>query len=79
MSSTDQVNPNKCLSNVAQARSAVCLGLSLTAIMGAVLFFLVYVNPKDESYGFTPLIYSGCCILFAAVMNRLAVRFEAGS
>lgn len=61
---------------VAQARSSVCLGLSLTAIMAAVLFVLVYVNPKDASYGSLPLIYAAGSLIIAIVMNRLSVRFE---
>ncbi|MEL7336718.1 MAG: hypothetical protein AAFN70_11015, partial [Planctomycetota bacterium] len=67
-------------SQVMQARSSVCLGLSLTAIMAAVLFVLVYVNPKDSSYGLLPLAYSAVSLVFAVVMNRLSARYEeAGS
>jgi 15-cis-phytoene synthase len=61
---------------VSQSRSAVCLGLSLTAIMASVLFVLVFVNPKEASYGYTPLVYSGLCILAAAIFHYLSIRFE---
>jgi len=63
-------------SRIAQARSAVCLGLSLTAIMASVLFLLVYVNPKEDSYGSLPLIYSGVSIIAAAVLHQFSVRFD---
>ena len=64
------------LSRVAQARSAVCLGLSLTAIMASVLFLLVYINPKEDSYGSLPLVYSGVSIIAAVILHQLSVRFE---
>ena len=41
------------------AWSLVFTGLSLTCVTSAVLFLLVAMNPKDASYGTTPLIYAG--------------------
>lgn len=60
-----------------QSRSSVCLGLSLTAIMATVLFVMVYVNPKDPSYGSMPLVYAAVSLVVAIVMNRLSSRFES--
>lgn len=65
------------VSRIAQARSAVCLGLSLTAIMASVLFLLVYINPKEDNYGSLPLVYSGASIIGSIVLYRFAVRFES--
>lgn len=76
MSSTKPTEAQRSPAKVAQARSSVCLGLSLTAIMAAVLFVLVYVNPKDASYGGLPLIYAAGSLVFAIVMHRCSVRFE---
>ena len=64
------------LSRIALARSAVCFGLSLTAIMASVLFLLVYVNPKEDGYGVLPLVYSGASIIAAVVLHWMSVRFE---
>jgi 15-cis-phytoene synthase len=65
--------------DVAQAKHAVYLGLSLTAIMAAALFVMVFVNPKETSYTYLPLIYSGVSLISAVVFNRLAARCEIGS
>lgn len=64
------------VSTVAQAKHAVYLGLSLTAIMAAALFVMVFMNPKDESYSYLPLAYSGASLCFAILFNRLAARCE---
>ena len=61
---------------IAQARSSVCLGLALTALMSSVLFLLVFVNPKDTTYGNLPLVYSGLSLLAAVVLHRLSWWFE---
>jgi phytoene synthase len=65
------------VSTVAQAKHAVYLGLSLTAIMSAALFVMVFMNPKDESYSYLPLVYSGASLFFAILFNRLAARCES--
>ncbi len=64
------------ISTVAQAKHAVYLGLSLTAIMSAALFLIVFVNPKETSYSSIPLIYSSVSLICAALFNRLAARCE---
>ena len=79
MQETELSTPNVRSSSLSQARASVCLGLSLTAVMAAVLFVLVYVNPKDASYGLLPLVYAAVSILFAIVMQRLSVRFETAA
>lgn len=52
------------------AWSVVFTGLSLTSIMAVVLFVLVAINPKDASYGSTPLIYAAGCAVSALAFNR---------
>lgn len=76
MQETESSTTNVSSSSLSQARASVCLGLSLTAVMATVLFVLVYVNPKDASYGLLPLVYAAVSIIFAIVMQRLSVRFE---
>lgn len=63
-------------STVAQAKHAVYLGISLTAIMAAALFVMVMINPKDASYSYLPLVYSGASLFVAVLFNRLAARCE---
>lgn len=62
------------VSSVAEAKHAVYLGLSLTAIMSCALFMMVFVNPKDASYSYLPLVYGGVSLICAVVFNRLATR-----
>ena len=50
--------------------SLVFTGLSLTCVTSAVLFLLVAMNPKDASYGTTPLIYAGGSVALAVAFNR---------
>jgi len=57
-----------------QAKQVAFLGLSLTSIMATPLFFLVYINPKEEDYSHLPLIYAATSAVAAAVFNRLAAR-----
>ena len=64
------------VSTVLQGWHAVYLGVSLTLIMAAALFVLVYINPKDASYSYLPLLYSGLSMVFALAFNRLAARCE---
>ncbi|NBW96774.1 MAG: phytoene/squalene synthase family protein [Planctomycetia bacterium] len=54
------------------AWSVVFTGLSLTSVMAVVLFILVAINPKDASYGSTPLIYAAGCAISALTFNRAA-------
>jgi phytoene synthase len=65
------------VSSVEQAKHAVYLGLSLTAIMATALFVMVFVNPKDASYSYIPLVYSAGSLLAAILFNRLATNCEA--
>ncbi|MEM6654991.1 MAG: hypothetical protein AAF596_04235, partial [Planctomycetota bacterium] len=53
-----------------EAWSIVFTGLSLTCITATALFILVAVNPKDASYGATPLIYAGAAAAAAFAFNR---------
>jgi hypothetical protein len=52
------------------AWSVVFTGLSLTSVMAVVLFFLVFVNPKEAAYGSTPLVYAAGSALAALAFNR---------
>lgn len=54
------------------AWSVVFTGLSLTSVTAVVLFVLVAINPKDASYGSTPLVYAAACALSALAFNRAA-------
>ena len=53
-----------------EAWSVVFTGLSLTSVTAVVLFLLVAVNPKDASYGSTPLVYAAGSALVALAFNR---------
>lgn len=64
-------------SSLRQAKSAVYLGISLTSFMAAALFVLVYVNPKDTSYGMLPLAYAAAAVVFGIITNLLSRRYEA--
>jgi hypothetical protein len=52
------------------AWSVVFTGLSLTSIMAVVLFFLVWMNPKDAAYGSTPIVYAAGSAISALAFNR---------
>ena len=54
------------------AWSLVFTGLSLTCITSTTLFMLVAINPKDATYGSTPLIYAGGSAALAVAFNRAA-------
>ncbi len=71
-SKMDQVSMVAQVSTVAQVKHVVYLGLSLTAIMAAALFVMVFMNPKDDSYAYLPLAYSGVSVIAAILFNRLA-------
>lgn len=52
------------------------LGLSLTAFMATSLFLLVYLNPKESTYTWLPLVYAGASLAIGIVCNRLAAQNE---
>ncbi len=54
-----------------QAKQVVYLGLSLTLIMAAALFVMVFMNPKSAEYSFLPLVYAGLSLIGSIVFNRL--------
>lgn len=56
------------------AKYLAYLGLSLTSIMGAALFVLVGVNPKQEEYQLMPWIYAAVCVGTAFVTGWAARR-----
>jgi hypothetical protein len=53
-----------------EAWSVVFTGLSLTCVTAVVLFLLVAINPKDASYGSTPLFYAAGSVIVALAFNR---------
>jgi len=59
-----------------QAWQVVYLGLSLTLIMAAALFVMVYVNPKSTDYSYLPLVYAGFSLLGGVVFNRMSACCE---
>lgn len=63
-------------STVQQAKHTVYLGISLTLIMAAALFVLVYINPKEAVYSYLPLVYSGASLVGAFIFHRMAVNCE---
>ncbi|MFM8290281.1 MAG: hypothetical protein ACKOC4_01100 [Planctomycetia bacterium] len=54
------------------AWSVVFTGLSLTSVMGVVLFFLMFINPKEAAYGSMPLVYAAGSAMSALAFNRAA-------
>jgi phytoene synthase len=66
-----------CTSN--QAKQVAFLGLSLTSIMATALFFLVYINPKEENYSYLPLVYAGVSAASAILFHRLSARYDKPS
>lgn len=54
------------------AWSIVFTGLSLTCVTSTALFVLVAVNPKEATYGSTPLFYAAGAACLAIVFNRAA-------
>lgn len=56
----------------ADAWSTVLTGLSLTGVTATALFVLVALNPKDATYGSTPLAYAAASALLSLVFNRAA-------
>jgi phytoene synthase len=79
MSESSDSNPavRSCTAN--QAKQIAYLGLSLTAIMATALFFLVYINPKEEGYSYLPLVYAGASAIAAVLFNRLSARYDRPS
>jgi hypothetical protein len=55
---------------------AVTFGLFLVLTMATVLFALVGINPKTDSYGSTPWIYSGLSAVGAAVFWVVSGRLS---
>ncbi|MEO1498747.1 MAG: hypothetical protein AAFV43_16500 [Planctomycetota bacterium] len=53
-----------------EAWAIALTGLSLTCITGTALFVLVAINPKDEAYGATPLVYAAVSAVAAFAFNR---------
>ena len=54
------------------AWSVVFTGLSLTCVTSTALFVLVAANPKEATYGSTPLVYAAGAACLAIVFNRAA-------
>jgi hypothetical protein len=52
------------------AWSVALTGLSLTCVTAVVLFLLVAINPKEATYGSTPLFYAAGSAILAVVFNR---------
>lgn len=75
MSETNREKPSSA-SSVPQCKSAVWLGLSLTAFMATALFMMVYVNPKSDVYSILPLVYAAASLLFAVIANRLSAWYD---
>jgi len=54
-------------------------GLSLTCVMATVMFALVGINPKLDSYQWLPWAYAGTSAIAAAVLGWLARRLDETS
>jgi phytoene synthase len=72
MSAQDRSQP----STVRQAKQIAFLGLSLTSIMAAALFVMVFMNPKEAVYSYLPLLYSGVSLVFGVLFNRCAAAYD---
>jgi uncharacterized membrane protein YhdT len=53
------------------ALSTVLFALSLTAVLAAVLFILVALNPKEATYNNLPWYYAGGCLIAAPILYVL--------
>ncbi len=73
----DPVKSNHRKADLNQSWHAVYLGLSLTSFMAAALFVLVYINPKDASYGWLPIAYAAVAVVVGGVFNGLARAQES--
>jgi hypothetical protein len=62
-----------------EAWSVVFTGLSLTCVTATALFIMVAVNPKDATYGSTPLFYAGGSAVLAVVFNRASAWAARGA
>ena len=51
--------------HVLNARANAYLGISLTAFMATALFIMVYMNPKETTYTWLPLLYAGVSLAIA--------------
>lgn len=60
--------------NQNDARYVAFLGLSLTAFTATALFVLVYLNPKESTYQWLPLVYAGVSFAIGVICNRMAAR-----
>ncbi|KAA1258683.1 All-trans-phytoene synthase/15-cis-phytoene synthase [Rubripirellula obstinata] len=74
--SVDSTSVSQTTSSISQCKSAVWLGLSLTAFMATALFVMVYMNPKSDVYSTLPLLYATGSLVFAVAANRVSVRYE---
>jgi phytoene synthase len=79
MNESSDSNPSVRPCTADQAKQVAYLGLSLTAIMATALFFLVYINPKEEGYSYLPLVYAGASAIAAVFFNRLSARYDRPS
>jgi hypothetical protein len=79
MNESSDSNPSARPCTANQAKQVAYLGLSLTAIMATALFFLVYINPKEEGYSYLPLVYAGGSAIAAVFFNRLSARYDRPS
>jgi len=52
------------------------LGVSLTSFMAAALFMLVYINPKESSYTWLPLVYAAISVVVGIGTNLIAKHYE---
>ncbi len=58
-----------------EAWHVVTFGLTLVLIVATVLFVLVGLNPKQESYGHLPWVYAGLSIIGAAILWQVSGWF----
>jgi 15-cis-phytoene synthase len=63
-------------SPVRQAKQTAFFGLSLTAIMAAALFLMVFINPKEAVYSYLPLFYSALSLGLGVLFNRCAAACD---
>ena len=59
------------------ARANAYLGVSLTCFMATALFAMVYINPKETSYTWLPLVYAGVSLVIAVITHFQSTRYLA--
>jgi len=64
------------MSGLRESISVVLFGLALVLAMATMLFALMGLNPKSETYGWLPWVYSGLSLVGSAICWRVSSRLS---